>query len=348
MTTTDTTRTALEITPVDPFDEDAVVRWVRLTTEVVRHEIGDSGAMWTAPEMIATLQDPPKNRHELIYHGTVDGALVATGWITLPMIDNLNSADLYVAVVPEHRRRGIGSAVLAHLEQVCVERGRTRLDAITDWPYDGAPDGAGAAGVEFGRVHGYSFGLGDVQRELPLPADEDVLAALAAEAAPHHADYELRTWSGPIPDDILQSYLELSSTLATEAPVGDLERDNAAVDIEAHRSTERVLAEQQRVPWHTVALDGEGRVVAYSDLVVPGTDPRWIYQWGTLVDRAHRGHRLGVAVKVANLRAFQSAHPEDRRRIVTWNAEVNTHMIDVNERMGFRATARGGQLQKKL
>lgn len=339
---------SLDIIPVDPFDEDAVVAWVKLNTDVVRHEIGDSGAMWTAPEMIATLQDPPKNRHELLFHGRVDGALVATGWITLPMLDNLTSADLYVAVLPEHRRRGLGTEMLAHLEQVCAERGRTRLDAITDWPYDGPPDGAGAPGVEFGRVHGYAFGLGDVQRELQLPADDAVLAALGAAAAPHHADYELRTWSGPIPDDLVQSYLELSSTLATEAPTGEMEREDETVDVDAHRSAERVLAEQKRVPWHTVALDAEGRVVAYSDLVVPGTDPRWIYQWGTLVARAHRGHRLGVAVKVANLRAFQAAHPEDRRRIITWNAEVNEHMIAVNEQMGFRATARGGQLQKKL
>ena len=31
-----------------------------------------------------------------------------------------------------------------------------------------------------------------------------------------------------------------------------------------------------------------------------------------------------------------------------WNAEVDEHMIAVNEQMGFRPTARGGQLQKKL
>ncbi len=40
--------------------------------------------------------------------------------------------------------------------------------------------------------------------------------------------------------------------------------------------------------------------------------------------------------------------PFDRRRIVTWNAEVNDHMIAVNELMGFGATARGGELQKRL
>ena len=338
---------AVKITAVDPFDDRSVLAWVDLNTAVVRHEVGDSGAMWTGPEMIAALQDPPKNRHELIYHGSVGGELVATGWITLPMIDNLSSADLYVAVVPEHRRRGIGSEVLAHLEQVCAEHGRTRLDAITDWPYDGPPDGAGAPGVEFGRTHGYAFGLGDVQRELPLPADVEVLEALAAEAAPHHAAYELRSWSGPIPDDIVRSYLELSTRLATEAPTGELEREESVVDVDAHRSSERVLAQQQRVPWHTVALDRDGAVVAYTDLVAPGTDPRWVHQWGTLVDPAHRGHRLGIAVKVANLLAYQAANPADRRRVITWNAEVNTQMIAINERMGFRATARGGQLQKK-
>ncbi len=337
----------LEITAVDAFDADRITAWVDFNTSVVRHEIGDSGAMWTAPEMIAAMQDPPKNRHELIYHGTVDDQLVATGWITLPMLDNLSSADLYVAVAPEHRRRGLGSAMLAHLEQVSAERGRTRLDAITDWPYDGAPDGAGAPGVEFGRAHGFAFGLGDVQRELPLPADVDLLARLAADAASYHADYELRSWSGPVPDDLVLSYLELSTRLNTEAPAGDMEREDETVDVDAHRSAERVLAQQQRVPWHTVALDRDGNVVAYSDLVAPGTDPRWVFQWGTLVDPAHRGHRLGVAVKVANLLAYQEANPDDRRRVITWNAEVNAHMIAINEQMGFVATARGGQLQKK-
>ena len=338
---------ALVITPVAPGDLDGIDAWVRFNTAVIRHEVGDSGAMWTTPEMAAALKDPPANRHELIFHGTLAGELVATGWITVSMIDNLTGADLYVAVLPGRRRQGIGTTMLAHLEQLCADRGRTRLDAVTDWPYDGPADGAGVAGVEFGRVHGYSLGLGDVQRELQLPADRARLEAIAAEAAPHHADYELRTWSGPVPDDILLSYLELSTRLSTEAPTGTLEREDHAVDVEAHRDAERVLAAQQRVPWHTVALDKAGAVVAHSDLMVGASDPQWIHQWGTLVDPTHRGHRLGAAVKVANLLAFQAAHPDETRRILTWNAEVNEHMIAVNELMGFRATARGGQLQKK-
>jgi GNAT superfamily N-acetyltransferase len=349
MTSTDT-RTGLVVEPVDPFDEAGVRAWTAFTTAVVEHEIGDAGAMWTAEEMLTSVQRPPKGRRELLFTGTVDGELVAVGWITLPQIDNLNGAHLYVGVRPDQRRRGFGSQVLTHLERVCADHGRTRLDGMTDWPYDGSPDGSGAPGVEFGKAHGYAFGLGDVQRELPLPADEELLRSLAAEAAPHHSDYELRSWQGPIPDDILLSYLELAATLGTEAPTGDLERENDAVDVEAHRSGERVQAEQQRTPWHTVALDRDGRVVAYSDLVVPGTDPDWVFQWGTLVDREHRGHRLGIAVKVANLLALQAGAAGEiaGRRVVTWNAEVNHHMIAINERMGFRPTARAGTLQKKV
>ena len=48
-------------------------------------------------------------------------------------------------------------------------------------------------------------------------------------------------------------------------------------------------------------FDGDG----WTDLATTIHEPGRAYQWGTLVDRAHRGHRLGVAVKVANLRLLQ-------------------------------------------
>jgi RimJ/RimL family protein N-acetyltransferase len=88
-------------------------------------------------------------------------------------------------------------------------------------------------------------------------------------------------------------------------------------------------------------------VVAYSDLATTVHEPGRAYQWGTLVAPAHRGHRLGVAVKVANLRLLGSERP-DVTRVTTYNAEVNTHMVGVNEALGFRPVARLGDFQKKL
>jgi hypothetical protein len=59
------------------------------------------------------------------------------------------------------------------------------------------------------------------------------------------------------------------------------------------------------------------------------------WQWGTLVHREHRGHRLGMAVKVENLRRLQADHPE-RRRVVTGNDDTNSWMVSINEDLGFR------------
>ncbi len=343
--------TDLTIEELDPFDDPALAEWHQVLQTSAEHEVGEHATNWSLPELRLTLREPRKHRRSLVFAGRVDGRMVAAGLLDLPLIDNLTAAELEVHVLPDWRRQGIGSQVLQRVEEACAEHGRSRLDAMAVYPYDAPTDGAGTAGVEFGRAHGYACGLGDVQREARLPVAADLLDELAAEAAPSHSAYELRTWEGPIPDDLVQSWLELTSTLITEAPTGDNDYEAEAVDVEALRMFEAIMAKQQRRTWHTAAIDETGKVVAYTDLVVPGSDPAWVFQWGTMVHREHRGHRLGIAVKAANLRALQAHQPPDdltARRLVTWNAEVNDHMIDINDRLGFLPTARCGELQKKL
>jgi RimJ/RimL family protein N-acetyltransferase len=198
-----------------------------------------------------------------------------------------------------------------------------------------------------GAATGFGLALSEVQRELPLPVADEVLAGLADDAAPAHAAYTLRSWSGPVPDELLHGWAEITSTLATEAPTGDLELEPEAVSTEAVREREATIARQGRTKYNTVALSASGEVVAYSDLATTVHEPGRAYQWGTLVHRAHRGHRLGLAVKVANLRLLQRERP-DVTRLTTYNAEVNAHMIGVNEALGFRPVARLGDFQKKL
>ena len=56
-----------------------------------------------------------------------------------------------------------------------------------------------------------------------------------------------------------------------------------------------------------------------------------------------------MATKLHNLRRFQeSGAAAGRARVFTYNAEVNTHMIGVNDAMGFRPVQRLGEFQKKL
>lgn len=49
----------------------------------------------------------------------------------------------------------------------------------------------------------------------------------------------------------------------------------------------------------------------------------------------HRGHRLGMAVKIANLRAVAGLAPT-REFVTTVNADTNPWMVEINRRLGFR------------
>ncbi len=67
---------------------------------------------------------------------------------------------------------------------------------------------------------------------------------------------------------------------------------------------------------------------------MPLAEPTRAYQGDTLVMPGHRGHRLGLLLKVTTLRALQDASPATRL-VSTWNAAVNAPMITVNEVLGY-------------
>ena len=142
-------------------------------------------------------------------------------------------------------------------------------------------------GPEFARARGYDLALSEVQRELALPVDDDLLAGLADDAARAHAAYTLRSWSGPVPDDLLQGWAELTSILATEAPTGDLELEPEAVSTDAVREREAQRRSRGRGARSTTPsrCPTSGEVVAYSDLATTVHEPGRAYQWGTLVRR---------------------------------------------------------------
>ena len=336
----------LEIREVDARDEAAFAAFHATYWAAMKHDLDGVGAAWTLPEMRVGLLEPNRRYAQRVWAGLVGGDVVATGFVGRPLLDNPTAAQLEVATHPAHRRRGYGAAMLAHLEAVVDDAGRTRLESEATWPTENGASGAGWPAVEFATASGYALTIGDVERELALPVDEALLAELVAETAPHHTAYELRTWVGRVPDELAHSWMSLSSTLMTEAPMGDTERDPEVVDVAALREGEATVAKQGRERYCAVALDADGEVVAYSDMVSTVHEPGRVYQWGTLVRRAERGHRLGMAVKLANLQLVQRERP-DLARITTWNAEVNSHMISVNERLGFRPVARLGEFTKR-
>jgi GNAT superfamily N-acetyltransferase len=336
----------LEIRPLDAADPQQMAAFH--ATYHAAHVFGRTySTPWMLEEMRADFLGQRTGERGQGYSGYVDGQVVTVGMVWLPLKDNLHLANVEVLTHPAHRNRGHGAAMLAHVTDVARSEGRHVLSTEAATPYDGPADGAGHPNADFLTRRGFRFGLSDVMRVLDLPADPALLERLAGAAAPHHADYTLRQFKGPVPDDIAEPFGQLISALVTEAPMGEMELEREVFDLDRIRADEEVFAASGRTKYTTVAVAGNGDVVAYSELVVPTYDPGRVYQWGTLVLPEHRGHRLGMATKTHNLRWLQREYPAGRL-LVTFNAEVNAPMIAVNDAMGFRPVERLVEFQKKL
>lgn len=332
---------------LDVFDDERFAAWHAVFETADAVDRGEYADTWTLEELRAEARQDTDAIDRSAFLVEADGGVVGGAWLALTLKDNLHRAELYVAVLPSHRRRGIGSALLDHVEGLAREAGRTVAGTESDWRTEAGPGGAGAPGVEFLTARGYDNVLADLQRWLRLPVPDELLAELAAEAAQHHPSYALRSWEGPVPDDLVEDWAALSASLETEAPMGDLDLEPRAAEVAVVREAEELVAAQGRTKLHTVALDADGRVVAYTDIAVSREGSSKAYQWGTLVRSDHRGHRLGLAIKVTNLRQLQRLRP-DLELLVTYNAASNAHMIGVNDRLGFEAVEWSGEFQRRL
>lgn len=335
----------VRIERVDVHDDAVLAAWHGVAWRADRHDRGENATTWTLPELTAQLRSGRRSRSTAAYVGTVDGTAVAFGVTVLPMLDNTGTAEVAVAIDPPARRRGHGSAMLAHLLAEVGAQGRTTVHAEVDWPWSAAPDGTGTPGVEFARRHGFALGNLEVMRVLRLPVPDDVLDALD----PGLGQYAVRSWVGPVPEDLLQAWAEMDASLSTEAPTGDLQVEAQVADTAAVREGEQLLVAQGRTAYRAVAVAPDGTAVGYTEVVTTVHEPGRAYQWGTLVHGDHRGHRLGLALKVAALRLLQSsedpAGPVDH--VLTWNAESNAHMVGVNERLGFVPVERCGIFERR-
>ncbi|GAB3231851.1 GNAT family N-acetyltransferase [Glycomyces halotolerans] len=325
----------MQIHRLDPADT-ALVDRLHAMKELARRSDTPELAPVPAPLFAGELAHPPPGAAQHDYVALDDTAVVGHLHLYLPTRDNRHYAEADITVHPERRRRGIGTALLERLLQTARAENRRELNVVARTAWNDGPTRS-HAGPRFLEHRGFTKALTEVDRRLELAAlDDDTLHRLWEPAAAAATDtYEILTWTGRTPERHLEPLCRMDSMIFDEIPLGELDIDRSDVDI-AHR---RVYDDHHERLGFTVLRavavhrDG-GDIVANTELF--GYDG-WnhSFQGITIVDPAHRGHRLGLLVKLANLRRFRRRF---HRVIDVWtgNADVNTHMIAINEQLGYR------------
>ncbi len=249
--------------------------------------------------------------------------------LVFPARENPTLAYCDPRVTPQRRRAGVGSRLLEHCASRAREAGRARLQTYTR---------DGSAGAAFAHAKGATPGIDHVTRIMDVGAtDAATLSALRADAQRHASGYETLSWLAPTPAEYIDQVAELNGLFA-DAPQDD-GIETLSWDADRISSMEQVLLDKG-VRMHTVVARhaDSGQLVALTQVAVDPDTAGWAYQQLTAVRREHRGHRLGLLVKVSMLDRLGELEP-DVKHIFTGNAGANDHMIAINEQLGYRVVA---------
>jgi GNAT superfamily N-acetyltransferase len=343
----------MRIEQVDARDEAVFAEWFVVVDAVDRHtRPGERSG--TEREQRATALDgrpaedgtpPAVESQDLWLARDDDGRAVGAARLEQPLTDNTHVGFVLVHVLPEQRRRGVGGALLAIATAVTASAGRTLQMSELDEP----PAVQGRSpGRAFLAASGFTEALVEVRRDLALPVDAGTLRGLEDDARAHATGYAVRTWQGRCPDDLVEDRAALGRAMSTDVPLQDLSWGEEAWDAERVRRREELVAAQGRTTLTAAAVhQATGTVVAFTEIAVVDGIPERAQQWETVVLSAHRGHRLGMLVKTALLRRLARTCP-DVRTLSTCNADSNSHMIAVNEALGFRPNGTLTAWQREL
>ncbi|MGN7199336.1 GNAT family N-acetyltransferase [Arthrobacter sp. SAFR-044] len=282
--------------------------------------------------------------------------------VTLPLRENTSTAGIGVLVVPSYRRRGLGRQLLQYAEEVARDNGRTSLDGYFelpatlldgDGPRQAAKSGAGSlpaddAATAFAVALGYELEQVETSSRLSLPVPPERLEKLEAEAAAHAGGYTLMGWDDACPDELVDSFAVLNARMSTDVPTAGMDWEGELWDAARVRRNEETLARSGVQALVAAAMDrSTGELVAYTVLNWRPGVPATVLQQDTLVSAGHRGHRLGMLIKLQNLRRVPDRWPA-ARSVLTWNASENQHMLAINTALGFRPAGYEGEWQKRL
>ncbi|MFD4420307.1 GNAT family N-acetyltransferase [Agromyces sp. NPDC058484] len=318
--------------------------------ELERANWGHDHFAETAAELLG-LQHNDAHRGRALVAAWEDAVMVGRAALGWERDAGATTVELALGVLPSHRRRGVGSKLLAAAESFTRDLGRSTVVAYSDHPDGGslpadapmlrAPDGdavlpASAPAAGFAASHGYALAQLERVSSLTVSGRTDefrrALEARTARAAAR--GYRLVAWTDRTPDGLVDAYAAARERMALDVPAGGVTIDEERWDAERVREHEDEQLDGGTSVLVAAAVTGDGEIAGYTELELP-LGRSIVYQYDTLVVGPHRGNGLGMLVKLANLVRLAEAAPE-RTDVYTWNADENEHMLAINIALGFR------------
>lgn len=331
----------VRIERVDPLELDhETAERLAANTNALMAADHPQGAPATAATITAQARYSTENRpYDGLWLASVGDEVIGHGSLELSSWSNAHVGMVFCVVHPAHRDRGVGRQLLDVQAAAARDAGRSMLMtfAMRDTPTD-----------RFLTANGFEIGQLTTQRRIePHRLDYAAIEALAGEAAAVATDYELVRLDGPAPDEWLPELRTLAEAI-NDAPLDDAELEADVFPLERLRAYEDALAARGQHVYRLMARHRTtGEWAGHSILCVDELRPGVAFQEDTSVLRAHRGNRLGLLLKATMLLWMREQEP-GLTSIDTWNADTNSHMIAVNERLGAFVLNRGCLLQRRL
>lgn len=301
---------AVAYRPLDPDDAETLTGWLTLLAAGAGDTPGDPPPC--PVDLGGSLRHPPPGIELADWVACADGQVVGT--LRLAFDAGATGARVdRLLVHPDFRRRGIGRELL----DLARAHSRDRVDLSALIP-DSATDFARAVGA------------------LPLDAAYlrmrlDLSAHLALDPPPTAPGYTLVDWGDIAPDRHVLAAAWLEHTLGDDA----IDPPDEPIDTSYLRALERMRVGRGRHAHHVGAIhQATGALVGYTNITTVESHPEHLYQGMTVVHHAHRGHGLGLALKLTNLANARRARPA-ARYVDTTNSESNHPMTALNTAMGF-------------
>ena len=317
-----------------------------------------SDALACTPAELLPVYQSAEFEPKRIFVAKVDGRTVGRSIMEWSIAEGTTSTWLVTEVLEEFRRRGIGSALFATVEELAAASGRPTLqvEAMHTTTAGGerlpSPTGFGELpaadpGVQFLTHRGYRLEQIERASMVTLPMDRGGHRA-GPRCGPRVGGRVLLAgvvdrWN---PAAVGPGHRRAADQDEHRRPVCRVGRRRGALGCSAYRPRRPDVvgrwADQDDGGGTGRPHRAAGGIQRDS---IPADRSRPAQQCDTLVLSEHRGHRLGMLLKLANLVDLHALSPLPPM-VTTFNAEENRHMLDVNEALGFRAFGSAGCWRK--